>query len=292
MSISRDLKSINPQNIKALAMDLDGTILASGAILTERTARAIDACRQRGIQIIITTGRSPESAERFRLALGAEGPMVYLNGAKVIDMPKAEVINAVPLNDEAALFCVDLAREMNVYCQLYISGTETTSGGISAMTILMAERDGPERQFYFEHTKIFAELGDLKEALRRAGSYGCSKCMFVAEPEILFRIRPLLEQRLGKNVYIARTFQTYLEVMDAMVSKGQGLKFIMERNSWKPEEVIAFGDEENDIPMSEVAGFFAVPASSKDAVKEKASFVIGSNEEDGVAAFLEELFGL
>jgi hydroxymethylpyrimidine pyrophosphatase-like HAD family hydrolase len=74
------------------------------------------------------------------------------------------------------------------------------------------------------------------------------------------------------------------------VSKGQGLKAAMKRLSIKSEEVIAFGDEENDLPMFSVAGFSAAPANAKESVKAGADIVIGSNAEDGVAAFLEKYF--
>jgi hydroxymethylpyrimidine pyrophosphatase-like HAD family hydrolase len=66
----------------------------------------------------------------------------------------------------------------------------------------------------------------------------------------------------------------------------------MEHLSIKKEEIIAFGDEENDLPMFEAAGFSAAPFNAKENVKAKADLVVGSNAEDGVAAFLEEFFGL
>ena len=281
MSISRD-----PKSIKAIAIDLDGTLLAPGAVLSERSIKAIEKCRQRGIKFIITSGRSLESSERFRSALGVEGPMVYQNGAMIVDMPKAQVLSIVPMDDEAAEFCVDLAREMGVYCQFYISDKVDPS-----RTVLMAERDCPERETYFKQTRLLAVLVDLKEALRKAGPGGCVKCMYLTEPEILDKLRPRLEERLSKSVYVARTTNTFLEIMNVKVSKGKGLKFVMERNCWKAEEVIAIGDEENDLPMFEVAGFSATPASAKDSMKAKADMVIGSNAEDGVAIFLEEFFG-
>jgi len=78
--------------------------------------------------------------------------------------------------------------------------------------------------------------------------------------------------------------------MNVKVSKGEGLKFVMERCSLKRVEVIAFGDEESDLTMFSSAGFSAAPSNAKDTVKAKADLVIGSNAEDGVAAFLEEFF--
>jgi hydroxymethylpyrimidine pyrophosphatase-like HAD family hydrolase len=64
----------------------------------------------------------------------------------------------------------------------------------------------------------------------------------------------------------------------------------MECRGLKPEEVFAFGDEENDIPMFDVAGFSAAPSNAREKVRQAADFVFGSNAEEGLAAFLEKMF--
>ncbi|MCL2007116.1 MAG: Cof-type HAD-IIB family hydrolase [Treponema sp.] len=277
--------SIDPKCIKAIALDLDGTILPHGALLSKRTIAAVKTCIKKGIKVIIATGRSLESAEPYRLSLGAEGPMVYLNGAMVVEMPQSKVLSSIPLDTGAAEFCVDLAREAGIYCQVYF-----LAGAGSAQTILMAEMDYPERNEYYEHTKVLAEIGDIKKAMLRPNFAGCIKIMFLAEPEILSTIRPRLEERLGKTVYIAKTSETFLEVMNAGASKGRGLKTIMELYGFKPEEVIAIGDEENDLPMFDVAGFSAAPAGAKDVVRQKVDLILGACSEDGVAIFLENVY--
>jgi len=280
--------------IKALAFDLDGTLLAPGAVLTEGTVKAIKACQERGLQVIITTGRAIEAAEPFRASLGAEGPMVCYNGAIVADMPGNRILSSTLLDVKAVEFCVDFAREKGLYCQAYFPGADFSDGihsdGNASGIILKAERDGPEREMYHKHTGLLAELVDLKEELRRPGLRGCVKAMFLAEPEVLTEIRPRLEEHFKGGVYIAQTLRTFLELMNVKVSKGQGLKFVMERCSLKSEEVIAFGDEESDLTMFGIAGFFAAPSNAKEAVRAKADIVIGSNAEDGVAAFLEGFF--
>jgi Cof subfamily protein (haloacid dehalogenase superfamily) len=273
-----------PGNIKALAFDLDGTILAPGAVLSEKTIVAVNRCMKRGLKIIIATGRAIEGAEPFRASLGAAGPTVYYNGAVVAEMPEGRILRSTLLDKEKVELCVEISREMGIYCQIYLFNEK----GIP----LLAERDGPEREMYYNHTGILAELGDLKKAMGRTGVPGCVKLMFLAEPELFSALRLRLDELLGGGIYIAQSHRTFLEVMDAKVSKGQGLSFAMERLSLKREEAIAFGDEENDIPMFASAGFSVAPSNAKDAVKAKADLVIGSNAEDGVAVFLEEFFAL
>ena len=277
----------DPKNIGALVFDLDGTILTPEVALSERTIRTIQACRQRGLQVIIATGRAIDGAERIRTALGVEGPMIYCNGAMVADMPGGEIISATLMDKEAASFCVDLSREMGVYYQVFFPGAIKES-----QITLIAEQKGPEWEMYANHTGIRAELGDLKQALGRPGLKGCIKSMFLAEPEVQAALRPKIVERFGKSIYIAQTLHNFLEIMDAKVSKGQGLKIVMEHCSLRREEILAFGDEENDLPMFAEAGFSAAPSNAKDSVKAAASLVIGSNAEDGVAAFLEKFFKL
>jgi Cof subfamily protein (haloacid dehalogenase superfamily) len=278
---------MTPKTIKALALDLDGTVLAPGAVLSERTLKAVEACKRRGLKIIIATGRAIEAAEPFRASLGAEGPMIYFNGAAVVQMPGNKILNTTLLDTKAAEFCVDLSRERGVYYQIYFPGTSE-----DPRISLMAEQDGPEREMYYKHTGILAELVNLKDALQRPGLEGCVKSMFLAEPEVQDELRPRLYERFGQSAYITRTLRTFLEVMDAKVSKGHGLRFVMDRLSLRSEEVIAFGDEENDLPMFSAAGFSAAPSNAKDSVKAAADIITGSNAEDGVAVFLEDFFGL
>jgi hypothetical protein len=279
--------AVNSKEIKALSLDLDGTILAPGVKLTGRTIRAIKACRRRGLKIIINTGRTVDSAEPFRAALNADGLMVFCNGALVVDVPLGRVLRATLLDKQAAAFCAELSRETGTYYQVFFPG----EGNETQITVL-AERKGPEWEMYLNHTGRRVEIGDLTQALSRPALKGCIKAMFLAEPDILATLREKIHVGLGTSVYTAQTFRTFLEVMDAKVSKGQGLKTVMEHYSLKREEVLAIGDEENDLPMFAVAGFSAAPANAKDSVKAAVDIVIGSNAEDGVAAFLEEFFAL
>jgi Cof subfamily protein (haloacid dehalogenase superfamily) len=214
--------------------------------------------------------------------------MIYYNGALVAEftaeMPEGKFLQATLLDKKKAEFCVDLSRETGIYCQIYLLNEKRIP--------LLAERDGPEREMYYKHTGILAELVDLKEALSQREFSGCVKAMFLAEPELFAELRLRLDEHLGKSVYIAQTLRTFLEVMDAKVSKGQGLSFSMERLSLRREEIIAFGDEENDIPMFAEAGFTIAPSNAKETVKAKADLVVASNAEDGVAIFLEDFFAL
>jgi Cof subfamily protein (haloacid dehalogenase superfamily) len=235
--------------------------------------------------VIIATGRAIEGAERFREGLGLEGPMVYFNGAIVADMPSWKILNAALLSKEAAGFCADLSRSMGVYYQIYFPG-----GPDNPRQVLLTDEWRSEAEMYLNHTGTRAEVGDLKKALAAPGLEGCIKGMFLAEPEVLEALRPKIIQRFGNTLYIARTLRTFLEVMDCRVSKGEGLKLALAYRGLKPGETIAFGDEENDLPMFSAAAYAVAPSNAKESALKAADLVIGSNEEDAVAAFLEKTF--
>ncbi|MFP3042836.1 Cof-type HAD-IIB family hydrolase [Treponema primitia] len=275
-------KQLNSAAIKALALDLDGTALGLNAEFTGRTIGALRACISRGIQVILCTGRAVEGAEKHRAAIGAEGPMVYFNGAEVVDMPEARVLSAGLMDLAVVDFCIDISRSMGVHYQVFFPAAA------GSREILMIEKYSAEAEMYQKHTSIVPVIGDLKEAIAKPGLSGCIKGMFIAESAVQDLIRPKLTARFGNSMYMAQTFPTFLEIMRAGVSKGEGLRFAMKQRGLKAEEVIALGNEENDLPMFNAVGFSVAPANSRESVCAAADLVIGSNEEEGVAAFLEE----
>ncbi|MDR0709497.1 MAG: HAD hydrolase family protein [Spirochaetaceae bacterium] len=280
------------RDIKALALDLDGTVLAPGAVLRERTRKVLIGCIEKGIQVIFCTGRSLDSTEKFRRAAGAEGPMVYFNGAIVADMPGGKVLGLSLLEREAAEFCVDIARREKIYYQIYFpaEGGGLVSGRLSpggAGEVLMADSDRPEAEQYRRHTGIQAVFGDLREVLSSPDFTGCIKGMFITSPEMVKKIRPEIEERFGNTIYTTLSSPIFFEQMHAGVSKGAGLRIAMDHLGLGEESVLACGDEENDLPMFSIAGHSAAPANAQARVLTAAAYRFKDCAEEGLAEFLE-----
>ncbi|MDR1444455.1 MAG: Cof-type HAD-IIB family hydrolase [Treponema sp.] len=277
----------DPRFVKALALDLDGTTLRPDNSLSERTIRTLGACMNRGIRLILCTGRAVEAAERYRSALNAPGPHVYCNGAVVAEMPGWK-IHTLTLQDKgSAKFCVDLSRKTGLYFQVFFPGSPE-----NPRQRLLAERKGPEWELYLRHTGIKAEIGDIEAALADPAVPGCVKTMFIADADAQALVRPVIENRYGGNLYIAGTLGPFLEIMSPRASKGEGVKTVLGVLGLDSRELIAFGDEENDLPLFRAAGFSVAPANARDTVKTAANLVIGSNTGDAVANFLEGFFKL
>jgi Cof subfamily protein (haloacid dehalogenase superfamily) len=275
----------DPRRIRALALDLDGTALRPDLSLSDRTAACLRALMGRGIRVILCTGRAIEAAEKYRVRLGLRGPGVYFNGAVAAEMPDWKTLALSLLDKEPAAFCLELARKTGFYFQVFFPGRPG-----EPRQRLVAERKGWEWELYLRHTGIPAEIGDLKEALADPSLPGCVKTMFIGGRESQNLIRPIIEERYGEKLYIAGTLNQFLEIMHPGVSKGEGLKTVLNILGLDFSQVIAFGDEENDLPMFSLVSYALAPANAKDTVRHAADRIIGANSEDGVAAFLEENF--
>jgi Cof subfamily protein (haloacid dehalogenase superfamily) len=279
-------KEIDVSKIKALAIDLDGTTLLPDTSMGGRTVRCLKGLVDRGIQVIICTGRAIEASQRYYSAIGAAGPMVFFNGAEIAEVPNVKVISSNLIGQDVAIYGLDLARSMDIHYQVYIPPQD------ASWEALLIEKQRPEAEMYRNHTGIVPVVTDLKAAISKPGVKGCIKAMFICDSALHDEIRQKMSGRFGDSIYITRSHPTFLEILNAGVSKAEGLKIAMKCRDLKPEELIAFGDEENDLPMFSVAGFSAAPSNAKEKVRQAADFVFGSNTEEGLATFLNEKLGM
>ena len=285
-------KDFNPKAIKALALDLDGTLLAPDKTLSERNLRALRSCMEKDIQIILTTGRAVDSGEKYRKQIGTSGPHIYFNGAKVVDISAGKEIYTQYIDAAPIRSCVRLARQMNLFFQVYfpVSASEGSyKDGRNSGEILMADHRTTEAEKYEKSSGIDIITGDLEEHLAKVNT--AIKGMFITPEENHEKIRRSLREQFGQSIYIVQSTPIFLEVLAEGVSKGSGLEHALDYLHINKEQTIAFGDEENDLPMFRVAGFSAAPANAKEKVRKAAMFRIPADSEDGVAIFLEEHFG-
>jgi len=245
------------------------------------------------MQIIISTGRAIEASEKYRSAIGAEGPMVFFNGAEVADVPSGKILHTNCINMDVVSFGTDIARELGIHYQVYLpAGVSPDTGEPDPNQLweaLLMEKYTPEAEYYYNHTGITPVIRDLKK-IAGFPIDGCIKGMFIADPSRHDEVRQRMKNRFGDQITVMRSYPTFLEVINNGVSKGEGLKIAMKHRGLKPEEVIAFGDEENDLPMFSIVGFAGVPENAREKIKEKADLIYGPNTKEGLAEFLEKTF--
>ncbi|AEJ19989.1 Cof-type HAD-IIB family hydrolase [Gracilinema caldarium] len=271
---------ISVSNIKAIAIDLDGTTLKSDGTMGELTQDALRSCMARGIQVILCTGRSPIAAEPYRSLLGLTGPMVFYNGAAVIDVPAGNLCAGTLLAPDIVQGCIEISRRRDIHFHAFLSGDR-----------LVYERERAETALYEGRTGLKGTSLNMEELFSSGeGSLkGCIKGMFIADPVILDAIETELDKRFDGRIYRARSHADYLEVMAAGVSKGHGLAVVLQLRGIPPEATIAFGDAENDLPMADVAGFFIAPENAIPPVRQRATSVVASNNNEGPGKYIWQL---
>ncbi|GAB1484702.1 sugar-phosphatase [Treponema sp.] len=276
MHMNKVKRELDASSIRAIAIDMDGTTLRHDTSLPEANRAALASCLDKGLAVIIATGRSPQASEKYRDAIGASGPMVFYNGAAVIDAPSGKLLASTLLAGDIVSRAVSIARFLDVHIHAFLPDDR-----------LVFEKRRADSDYYEDRTGLRGEIVDM-QALFTARSQGVIKAMFIAEPPLLDKIQKEMDGHFGSRIYMARSHATFLEVMAAGVSKGQALGVALALRGIKAEQTIAFGDAENDLPLLEAAGYAVAVANAVPSVLSYADALTLTNEENGVAEFLKK----
>ncbi len=272
---------------KLLALDIDGTLLNSQSRLTERTILAVHEAKQAGLRVCLASGRRARTMRPFAERLGIMDPLVSLNGGAVVRPDNLEVLHAFAMPKEdsdpiarvlqeadiAAFATRNSAAPPDVFYQMAQASSEwshlssyieSQGAGIRLVHSLADETDWDPLRIY-----VAGEQGTTQRAMRL--------------------VLPLIDQTKIRVLHTMQYDGTYfLEMLPVSATKANGLRFLGEFYGVKREEVIAVGDQINDLDMLEYAGLGVAMGNAQPEVKAKADLVIGHHDEDGLAAFIEE----
>ncbi|MCZ4059701.1 sugar-phosphatase [Pantoea sp. LMR881] len=264
--------------IKLIAIDMDGTLLNPQHLITPGVKSALDRARQQGVSIVLATGRPFVGVQRYLMELNLQEDQYCIsnNGALVQRAIDGECVAEVTLTFDDYLYVEQLARESGVHFQAFDkSHLYTPNKDISEYTIHEASLTGiPVR---------YRSVDEMDRNMR------FPKLMMIDKPALLDSAIERLPDHARETYTILKSAPYYLEILDRRVNKGQGVKMLAEKLGLRQEEVMAIGDQENDLAMIEYAGTGVAMGNAIESVKEIAQFVTKTNMEDGVAHAIEEL---
>ncbi len=257
--------------MRLLALDLDGTSLTPEGGLSPGLGSAVWEARERGVTVILATGRMVQSAARFHQSLGLEaGPMIALNGAVVVRLPEREIWLLTPVNEAAARILVTLAIGEGFVVQVYVHDE------------LWVSEDSERVREYVHNNQVpvwvrgAAEMAQWPEAP--------IKILVQGEPAQLDRFRRVAGARLaGYPVRLFKSQADYLEMVDHAVGKGKALAQVARRLSIAQARVMAIGDNENDVDMLAWAGIGVAMGQSAPGIQRMADYVTGTVQGGGAA---------
>lgn len=261
---------------RLLAIDLDGTLLSPRPqkIITTRTRHALAQAADAGITIVIATGQNLAVLQATCGDLPLNGPQIIENGAVIADIHSGEIYHERYLPAAYVLPALTMLREAGFYRAYH------------TIHRVYADVDAPRvREWYRPPVPPAIEVDDVTSLY----PLPCIKVVGIGEELVIRARRDEFEQRFAGHLYVTQSSFDLIEFLHPDVSKGRALQEIAADLGIAPEEVVAIGDNHNDLGMLRFAGVGVAMGNAHDEVKAEADYVTSSNAEDGVAVVIEEV---
>ena len=271
--------------IRMLALDIDGTLMDAGKKFPQINCRALQECERRGIKIALVSGRSFELMRMFARELGVHPMMAACNGARI------EAGENGPTISERCFECADAERvcrtleESGMYFNSYRRG-KCYLGNPHVRPSL-----GPR---YAHHVPgISGEAGFEyetvcdRERLWGEGMDGVYKFVVLGAPYDPGFCK-IADRLADMGLSVSSASRRNMEFMPRGVDKGSAVRVLCEKTGIAPENVMAFGDQTNDIPMLEASGWPVAMENGEAAVKAAARIIAPDHNLGGVGLVLQK----
>jgi len=263
---------------KLIAADIDGTLLDDDKNFPERNREALLRAAEMGVTIVLASGRMTSCISPWYDLLGIDGPIIAYNGARVVG-PAAEGRKALfhqPLQAEYADAVIEFHESSGVHLNYYLDDK------------LYAKDNDDMRQWVEVYSQRTGAEVNYVDSLREFRGNEPTKLILISAPDRRNELYDQFLERFGSDVSLTKTDPEYLEFLDSATSKATGLKALCASLGISLDEVIAFGDGDNDAPMLAVAGLgVAMPGSSEAALSAAGHVTQDDNNSGGVAEAVE-----
>lgn len=270
-----------------IVLDLDGTLLSPAGEVTPRIKAAIHRALRAGLLVCFATGRNWTESRDILEALEHYPTAVFVGGAVVMDTHHRATLHRTLVGPELARqICTFLEQAGHAALALQDQGP----AGVDYLVSGRAELNDATRAWM---SITQARLHQVPSSADHPHEHTI-RLGICAEPAEVRRIKAGLEAQFGSRVFCQNLMvQAYgvevLEIFDPAVNKWEGVLHLARRHGIDPQQIVAVGDDVNDLPMIRSAGLGVAMGNAREGVKAVAKRVIGSNLEEGLAKFLEEL---
>jgi hypothetical protein len=257
---------------RLLVADIDGTLTNARREITPPVAAAVAAAQARGVRVCLATGRIWPSARQYVEGLGADPPVILYNGGMVYDFVRDEVWLRTPLPFRQAQDVLRILRGHPAARPHIYVDDRVFVPVMNETTEIYQRKDGVRTE----------AVGDLADWL----TVDPMKILVIGErPALEAVVRDIDELPYPVNHVYSEAI--YLEILPPGVNKGTALRAMAERLQIAPEEIIAAGDNLNDLAMIRYAGLGVAMANAPEGLRARAQFVAPSNDEHGLQQVIE-----
>lgn len=261
------------KDIKLITVDLDGTLLNSKHQLSERNKKAIKKALEKGVQVVLATGKTRFAAEKLLEELGITSPGVFSQGL-IIYNGDGTIRTSTVMNKNILRRIITFAEDRGFGVLAY-SGNRILTRRADEVADKIAEYGEPKAE----------SVGALVNHL---DTTEINKVILYGQESKMAALRWQLSKQLDGEIHLTRAnVNGILEVLPANTSKGKAVMRVMKDLNIPPENTMAIGDGENDIEMLQAVGTKVAMGNAVQQLKDIADQVVGSNDSDGVAQAIE-----
>ena len=264
-------------DVKLIAFDLDDTLLNDNREITDLTVRAIRECAQKGIYIVLCSGRAEDAilpfVRRLEIAgLEAGRFLIAINGCSIFDLHKRQNVFCRKVQSEVLLRANEIAESYGLRSEVYT----------------------PDTIYYREATKwtkLDVDLCGLKGvAVQDYESFlqqEFTKMLIPGEPEQLLELQKILRDEFNDRAVIFTSKPYFLELLPPDCGKGEAVSWLANELHIPIEQTMGFGDSMNDESLIRMTGFGVAMCNGLDAIKNIADYITDfDNNHDGVGNFI------
>lgn len=261
------------------AIDIDGTLSNSNKELSGYTVSTIIKAQKSGMKIVIASGRPTHGLAYYANLLQIYdygGFVMAYNGGQITNWETGKIIYNQALDSETIAQAIKLARQTNTTIIAY-SETEILTESPNDMFIPRLSRNN--------RMPIHGVDDFLQTAL--AMNPAPVKLLLSCPSDVIDEKVKIFKEELKDRMDVFRSADTFIELVPKGIDKGASLSFLAEKLNIHPDQIIAFGDESNDISMLRFVGMGVAVVNATQPAKAAADLITKSNNEDGVAHVLD-----
>lgn len=275
--------------IKAIAMDIDGTLTNDAKVIAPRTREALLAAQEQGIRLLLASGRPAQGLRALAHELQLEthgGLLVAFNGARVEDAQTGECYFEQAMPEAELRRLIDHLKKFDVIAWLNEGRDLVLTDSFKCM--ISDDQGGTKNIVKYERDMCDMRIREVDDLMEHAG-IPQNKLLTAADPEYLQEHWREMYEPFTQTLAGMFTAPWYFEFMAPGIDKSNALAGALPKLGIEASEVVAFGDGQNDRGMIEWAGVGVAMENAVDETKAVADMVTASNNDDGIAVALEKL---
>lgn len=262
--------------IKMIATDIDGTIIKKGKDFTPNVKNCIQTLTQKGIKVILVTGRMHSATLPVAKILGLNTPIISYQGGLVKEF-EGKTLYQENLNSDYAKEIIEWARKKDIHINLYLDDK------------LYVEQDNDIIKDYTEGKFVDYTVCNFDNL-----EINNVNKILAIDPNNAELVTSWVEElkNLYPDLYIVKSTPYFCEIGSNKAKKSLGLKFLCQHLGIKREEVLTIGDQNNDIDLIEYGGIGVAMGNGTTELKNCADYITDSVENDGFVKAIEKFVTL